>query len=167
MPTRGRLIPEQVWDTSDIPDRELQLGRPSGSAMPLVWAHAEYLKLHRALHDGRLFDLPPQTVQRYLPEKTVFAHMIWRFNHRIRSMPAGETLRIETLAPASIHWSADGWITVQDTTTHAVGLGIHIAELTTAGLTAEEQIKFTLYWLEAARWEGADFTVRIENQRNP
>jgi glucoamylase len=159
----GGMIPEQVWDTSDIPDRELEFGRPSGSAMPLVWAHAEYLKLQRALRDGRLFDLPPQTVQRYLTEKTVSAHMIWRFNHKIRSMPAGKTLRIETLAPASIHWSADGWITVQDTTTHAVGLGIHIAELTTAGLTAEEQIKFTLYWLEAARWEGADFTVRIEN----
>ena len=159
----GGLIPEQVWDTSDIPDRELKFGRPSGSAMPLVWAHAEYLKLHRALRDGRLFDLPPQTVQRYLIEKTASARMIWRFNHKIRSMPAGKTLRIETLAPASIHWSADGWSTVQDTTTHAIGLGIHIAELTTAGLTAEARIRFTFYWPEVARWEGADFTVRIEN----
>jgi len=78
-------------------------------------------------------------------------------------MSAGKALRIETLAPASIHWSADGWSTVQDTTTHAVGLGIHIADLTTAGLTAEAQIRFTFYWPEAARWEGADFTVRIEN----
>ena len=159
----GGLIPEQVWDASDIPERELQFGRPSGSAMPLVWAHAEYLKLHRALRDGRVFDLPPQTVQRYLTEKTVSARMIWRFNHKIRSMPAGKTLRIETLAPATIHWSADGWSTVQDTTTYAVGLGIHIADLTTAGLTAEAQIRFTIYWPEDARWEGADFTIRIEN----
>ena len=159
----GGLIPEQVWDTADIPDRELQFGRPSGSAMPLVWAHAEYLKLQRALRDGQLFDLPPQTVQRYLIEKTASTRMIWRFNHKIRSMPAGKTLRIETLAPASIHWSADGWSTVQDTTTHAIGLGIHIAELTTAGLAADAQIRFTFYWLECARWEGADFTVRIKN----
>jgi glucoamylase len=158
----GGLVPEQVLDTSDIPDRELQFGRPSGSAMPLVWAHAEYLKLHRALGDGRLFDLPPQTVQRYLSEKTVSARMIWRFNGKIRSMPAGKTLRIETLAPASIHWSADGWSTVEDTATHAVGLGIHIADLTTAGLPAEAQIRFTIYWPEAARWEGTDFIVRIE-----
>jgi glucoamylase len=159
----GGLIPEQVWDTSDIPERELQFGRPSGSAMPLVWAHAEHLKLHRALRDGRLFDLPPQTVQRYLTEKTVSARMVWRFNHKIRSMPVGKTLRIETLVPATIHWSADGWSTVQDTTTHAVGLGIHIADLTTAGLTAEAQIRFTFYWPEADRWEGADFSVRIDN----
>jgi hypothetical protein len=39
--------------------------------MPLVWTHAEYLKLRRSLHDGRLFDLPPQAVQRYLVDKMV------------------------------------------------------------------------------------------------
>ena len=45
----GGLISEQVWDAPDIPERELYFGRPSGSAMPLVWAHAEYLKLRRSL----------------------------------------------------------------------------------------------------------------------
>jgi glucoamylase len=43
------LISEQVWDSPDIPERELHFGRPSGSAMPLVWAHAEHLKLQRSL----------------------------------------------------------------------------------------------------------------------
>ena len=80
----GGLISEQVWDSPDIPERELHFGRPSGSAMPLVWAHAEYLKLRRSLRDGRVFDLPPQTVQRYLTEKTVSPRMVWRFNHKIR-----------------------------------------------------------------------------------
>ena len=37
---------------------ELFLGRASGSAMPLVWAHAEYLKLCRSLRDGEVFDRP-------------------------------------------------------------------------------------------------------------
>jgi tetratricopeptide (TPR) repeat protein len=32
------LIAEQVWDAADIPERELFFGKPSGSAMPLVWA---------------------------------------------------------------------------------------------------------------------------------
>jgi glucoamylase len=41
----GGMIPEQLWDADDIPERELFFGKPSGSAMPLVWAHAEYLKL--------------------------------------------------------------------------------------------------------------------------
>jgi glucoamylase len=26
--------------------------------MPLVWAHAEYVKLARSLRDGRVFDTP-------------------------------------------------------------------------------------------------------------
>ena len=157
----GGLISEQVWDSPDIPERELYFGRPSGSAMPLVWAHAEYLKLRRSLHDGRVFDLPPQTVQRYLTEKTVSPRMVWRFNHKIRSIPAGKILRIETLAPAVIHWSADDWKTVQDVTTHDVGLGIHIADLSTKPLPEGKQIKFTFYWPDADHWEGTDFVVRV------
>jgi glucoamylase len=34
--------------------------------MPLVWAHAEYLKLRRSLREGRVFDTPPETFKRYL-----------------------------------------------------------------------------------------------------
>ena len=161
----GGLISEQVWDSPDIPERELHFGRPSGSAMPLVWAHAEYLKLRRSLRDGRVFDLPPQTVQRYLTEKTVSPRMVWRFNHKIRSMPAGKILRIETLAPAVIHWSADDWNTIQDATTHDVGLGIHIADLATQALPEGKQIKFTFYWPDADHWEGTDFVVRVGSLR--
>src|SRR5512142_362079 len=105
------LLPEQIWDGPDMPDRELFFGRPSGSAMPLVWAHAEYVKLLRSLHDGRVFDMPPQTVQRYLVEQTESPCVVWRFNHKIRSLPAGKILRVETLAPAVIHWSDDDWNT--------------------------------------------------------
>lgn len=60
------LIPEQVWDAEDIPEREIFRGRPTGSAMPLVWAHAEYIKLLRSIKDGDVFDLPVQTIKRYL-----------------------------------------------------------------------------------------------------
>ncbi len=155
----GGLISEQVWDSPDIPERELFFGRPSGSAMPLVWAHAEYLKLRRSLRDGRIFDLPPQTVQRYLKEKTVSPRRVWRFNHKLRSLPAGKNLRIETLSPAVIHWSADGWQTVQDAATREVGLGIHLADLATQALPKGRQVQFTFYWPDAKRWEGADFAV--------
>ena len=108
------LLPEQVWDSADIPDRGLFIGHASGSAMPLVWAHAEYVKLCRSLQDGEIFDRPPQTVQRYLVEKATSRHITWRFNNKVRAMPAGRTLRVETLAPAVVHWSVDGWRTVHD-----------------------------------------------------
>ena len=101
-PATAVCCPEQIWDSADIPERELFLGRASGSAMPLVWAHAEYLKLCRSLRDGEVFDRPPQTVQRYLGKKAITSrHVIWRFNNKVRTMPARRTLRIETLARRS------------------------------------------------------------------
>jgi glucoamylase len=155
------LISEQVWDSPDIPERELYCGRPSGSAMPLVWAHAEYLKLRRSLSDGQIFDQPPQTVQRYLKEKTVSPRLTWRFNHKLRSLPPGKILRIELMAPAVIHWTADDWETFQDLKTHDAGLEIYMADLPTKALPEGTQIKFTFYWPDAGHWEGKDFLVRV------
>ncbi|HSB01135.1 MAG TPA: glucan 1,4-alpha-glucosidase, partial [Anaerolineales bacterium] len=65
----GGLLPEQIWDAPDIPEKELIFGKPSGSAMPLVWAHAEYVKLLHSIQDGHIFDMPPQTAKRYLDSK--------------------------------------------------------------------------------------------------
>ena len=54
----GGMLPEQVWDSDDLPELGLRSGRPAGSAMPLVWAHAEFVKLARSLRDGAVFDRP-------------------------------------------------------------------------------------------------------------
>jgi glucoamylase len=155
----SHLLPEQVWDSADIPDRGLFVGHPSGSAMPLVWAHAEYIKLCRSLLDGKIFDRPPQTVQRYLEEKVTSGHIIWRFNNKVRAMPAGRTLRVETRAPAIVRWSVNGWRTVQDIPTHDTTLGIHVADLQTRDLRVGERVDVTFYWPEADRWEGTNFGV--------
>lgn len=157
----GGMIPEQVWDAPDIAERELYFGRPSGSAMPLVWAHAEYIKLARSLRVGRVFDMPPQTFERYVTQKTATAHTLWRFNQKCRTITAGDTLRIETLAPATVHWSSDGWGTVHDDLTRSSGLGVHFFDLPSASLPGATRLTFTFYWPDAARWEGTDFEVDI------
>jgi glucoamylase len=157
----GGLLPEQVWDAPDLPDRQLYFGRPSGSAMPLVWAHAEYVKLLRSLRDGRVFDTPPQAAARYLAGRQGSSLHPWRFNHRCRTMPAGRTLRVETLAPAQVRWSADGWRSSRDSATRDTGLGVHFVDLPTEGLQTGEVVDFTFRWPEAGRWEGADFRVEI------
>ena len=156
------LLPEQVWDTADIPERELYFGRASGSARPLVWAHAEYLKLCRSLQDGCVFDRPPQTVQRYLVDKTTSACVSWRFNNKVRTMPAGASLRIETHAPAVVHWSTDGWQTVHDTATRDTTLGVHVADVPTAQVKGGGMVVLTFFWPAANRWEGTDFVVLVE-----
>jgi glucoamylase len=158
----SRLIPEQVWDAPDIPERELFLGRPSGSACPLVWAHSEYIKLRRSLRDGKIFDQPAQPVQRYVVDKVKSKYFGWRFNNKSRSLPAGKQLRLAVLSQAIVHWSFDGWQTTQDTRTRDAGLGMFAADLPTHELAAGAEIMFTFYWPEEQRWEGADFSVVIE-----
>lgn len=160
------LLPEQVWDAADIPARELFAGRAAGAAMPLVWAHAEYLKLCRSLADGAVFDRPPQPAQRYLVEGVSSTRLSWRFTDRIRTMPPGSTLRIETLARADVHWSRDGWRTVRQTTTLDTTLGIHVADLDTESLTSGETLELTFFWPDAQRWEGSNFAVAVAPLQN-
>jgi glucoamylase len=159
---QSRLLPEQIWDAADIPALELFRGRPSGSACPLVWAHSEYVKLRRSIRDGKIFDQPPQTVQRYLVEKHVRQIFGWRFNNKTRSIPRNKTLRLVLLSPARVHWSVDDWKTTHDTDTRDTGLGIHTLDLPTASLPAGGQAVFTFFWPSENRWEGTDYTVRIE-----
>jgi glucoamylase len=156
------LLPEQVWDSADIPDRALFIGHASGSAMPLVWAHAEYLKLCRSLFDGEVFDRPPQTVERYLVRQTASDRITWRFNNKVRTMPMNRTLRVETLAPAVVHWSVDDWQTVHDTPTRDTTLGVYVTDLETRHLSAGDRVSLTFYWPEVDRWEQVDFLVCIE-----
>jgi glucoamylase len=159
---QSRLLPEQVWDSADLPNLELLRGKPSGSACPLVWAHSEYIKLRRSLRDGRIFDQPPQTVQRYVFEQLKPEVFAWRFNNKLRSIPRNKRLRIILLSPGLVHWSLDGWRTSQDTKTRDTGLGIHVLDLPTASLPSGGQIVFTFYWPEENRWEGTDFGVTVD-----
>jgi glucoamylase len=157
----GGLLPEQVWDAPDIAEHELLHGGPTGASMPLVWAHAEYLKLVRSLNDGRVFDLPPQTWRRYVVEQTRARHACWRFNHKLEYFERGLTLRMETLVPCLVHWSADGWRTSHDTVSRDPGLGEHVVDLPTEELPSGTTIVFTFYWTDVHRWEQVDFRAII------
>lgn len=158
----GRFIPEQLWDADDIPALELFRGKASGSACPLVWAHAEYVKLRRSLRDGKLFDQPPQTVQRYLVEKPVRQFFGWRLNNKARSVPRNKTLRLVLLKPAVVRWSRDDWRTAQNTNTRATGLDTHVLDLPTNSLPVGGRVVFTFYWPAENRWEGTDYSVVVE-----
>jgi glucoamylase len=158
----GRLLSEQVWDADDIPALELSRGKPTGSACPLVWAHSEYVKLRRSLRDGKIFDQPPQTVQRYLVEKTTPQVFGWRFNNKCRTVPRNKKLRIVLLNPALVHWSIDGWQTFVDTKARDTGLGIYTLDLPTASLPVGSQVAFTFLWTQENRWQGEDYSVTVE-----
>jgi glucoamylase len=158
----SRLIPEQVWDTTDIPERELFAGKGSGSACPLVWAHSEYIKLRRSLLDGKIFDQPPQTVERYLTKKTMAQYFNWRFNNKARTMPCGKKLRILVMEPAMVHWSFDNWQSSQDSNSEESGWNLQHVDLPTETLATGRQIIFTFFWKNSGRWEGRDYEVTVE-----
>ncbi|MGA3090836.1 MAG: glucan 1,4-alpha-glucosidase [Terriglobales bacterium] len=158
----SRLIPEQVWDTGDIADRELFAGKASGSACPLVWAHSEYIKLRRSLLDGRIFDQPPQTVERYLKRMVRAEYFNWRFNNKPRSMPGGKKLRLLLLEPGLARWSFDHWHTSQDSESTDGGWNLQHVDLPTETLEAGREINFTFYWKNSGRWEERDFMVTVE-----
>jgi glucoamylase len=86
------------------------LGRPTGSAMPLMWAHAEYVKLLRSVSDGRVFDLIPEVAERYLGDrKACQLFEIWKPNRRVRFVKKGYTLRVQAPASFRLHWTGDEW----------------------------------------------------------
>jgi glucoamylase len=157
----GKLLPEQVWDGPPMPALELLPGAPSGSAMPLVWAHAEHIKLLRSLADGAVFDLPPQTVRRYQRERQSPRVESWRPDWRTPRIPAGRILRVELPAPATVTWRVEdakagggnagggkvgGGLAGADVATRDTGLGVHAVELPTAGLAGT----LTFAWRGAA-----------------
>ena len=158
----GGLIPEQIWDSEDLPEHELVLGRPSGSAMPLVWAHAEHVKLLRSLRDGRVFDMPAVVAARYANGAVDSDLAIWRFATAPTELPPGKRLRIETLAPTRVHWSTDGWATTQDVASRQTSFDISVTDLPTGALSSGSTLVFTFFWPEAGHWEGRDFAVTFQ-----
>ena len=156
------LLPEQVWDEPDRPQVYMYFGRPTGSAMPLMWAHSEYIKLLRSIFDGKEFDLIPEVANRYLGlRKGHQLFEVWKPNRQIRSVKRGYTLRIQVLAPFRLHWSGNEWQTVKDTPSSATTVGIEFVDIP---IRPEQRapIRFTFFWTASDRWEGRDYIVSIE-----
>jgi glucoamylase len=155
----GGMLPEQLWDADDLPDGKMKRGSPTGSAMPLCWAHAEYLSLVRSHKDGVCFDRIEPVYQRYAKDKTGSKIEMWTLAHQLQRIVQGKTLRIITEKMATIHWSFDGWKTVNDLVTRDAGFGCWFGDLPSGKLKVGARIVFTL--LRQEEWEGKDFQVEI------
>ena len=156
------LLPEQSWDQADRPEIYMCLGQPTGSAMPLMWAHAEYVKLLRSSHDGKIYDAIPEVAARYLgkrPKRKQFE--VWKPHRHVRFMRPGETLRVQGDSAFTLHWSADGWNTVHDTSSTRTSLNIDFVDLADVVTTKDLRIQFTFLWTDGERWEGQDYLVTV------
>ena len=142
MASPGGMIPEQVWDAPAIPERALYPGRPTGSAMPLAWAHAEFIRLAASLSLGRPWDRPTAVWQRYHGRRPTHAVAYWCEHAPIATVPDGVGLWVCLLAPGAVRARIDTGSVGSELATSDTGLGLHAVRLDTVGLRAGQRIRF-------------------------
>ena len=139
----GRMLPEQVWWNDDIPG--YKRGEPTGSAMPLCWAHAEYMSLVRSASDAALFGLIKPVHDRYVSSRPSSTHQMWSLVHQVGVMPSGKTLRVITKGPAIVRYSFnDSLDAAGEITTESTALGCSYADLPSQPLSLGSNITFNI-----------------------
>jgi glucoamylase len=136
------LIPEQIWDGAAIPARGLFFGKPSGSARPLAWAHAEFAKLVISRQLGRPVDRPSGVWRRYRGRRPQPRRAFWSPAAPIAMFPQGARLVLALPRPARVRWSGADVERTAAIETVETGLGFHAAELDTASFPAGRQVRF-------------------------
>jgi glucoamylase len=157
----GGMLPEQVWDASPIEERRLAPGRPSGSAMPLAWAHAEFIKLFVSWRQGRPIDLPEAVWQRYGGKRPKAARAYWLPQAPVSRIMTPADLCVGLSEAATVHWGVDEWQTPQDVETQDTGLGLHVALIPAGSLRPGQAIRFTWRSVESGAWSGQDYRVEV------
>lgn len=61
----GMMIPEQVWDRSESPRPQFRFGEGTGSATPLAWSMAQFIRLAINLQIRRNAETPTGVADRY------------------------------------------------------------------------------------------------------
>ncbi len=162
--TRGLMMPEQVWDEQDSVDYSLRLGQPTGSAVPLVWAHAEYLKLLRSALDGKVFDRVDAVYERYCEAegRKNLRHDLEIYSRKrpIQRIAAGQTLRILDDSIFEIVWSEDGWQTKVKTMSRNLGGAGHSVDIKPE--TGTGALEWTMHWPESDAWLGYNVEVKVD-----
>ncbi|GCF08711.1 glucodextranase DOMON-like domain-containing protein [Dictyobacter arantiisoli] len=80
------LIPEQDWDSANLAPSAygtdpttasigFQIGKPDGSANPLTWSTASYVRLFNDIATQKIGEQPDDTYQRYVAHKTSQARL--------------------------------------------------------------------------------------------
>ena len=122
------MLPEQVWDKQPIAKFRLSPGSPTGSAMPLAWAHAEYIKLACSIQQGYPIDRPEPLWARYrghIPQAYI---CYWSPQTPIRVISASQRLGFCLALPAVIIWRT-AHSEQKSVATEDPGLNIHVARL--------------------------------------
>jgi glucoamylase len=159
--TQGGMLPEQVWDAPDVPSAYMYLGKPAGSATPLMWAHAEYIKLLRSLSDGEVFDRISIVADRYLKQQGRKDLEVWKLTRRVEKIAAGSVLRL--VAPGSFRlrcsYTNDG--NFKDAASSSSGLGLGYIDIPTQPREAAH-LRFMLLESDTTPPDETVYEVQVE-----
>ena len=95
----GYMIPEQAWDQADPTAYNHVFGKGTGSAAPLAWAMAQYVRLAQGIGAGKVVETPSVVADRYARQ----------------APPAAPQLSVTS--PADLSTATSRTITVSGTTT--------------------------------------------------
>ena len=159
--SKTHLLPEQIWPLEDLPEQHLETGRATGSARPLAWAHAEYIKLLHSRRDGEIFDSVPSASERYVtgavaPRRDL---TMWGHNFPAQSVEEGTTLRLICGDAFRVRWTSDGWKNKRDFKAIELKMGLFYADIVVPkGAT---KLEWTFFYTQSLKWDGENFTIEV------
>jgi glucoamylase len=142
------MLPEQVWDDAPIPTRRLYPGRPTGSAMPLAWAHAEFVKLELSRQRGTSSDCPRTVFERYRGRMPVPRTTVWSERAPVVDLISGRDFRVNLQSESVVRWRVEPGGEWREIATQPGLPGVHSVVLRTRSLANAGCVEFT--WQPAA-----------------
>ncbi len=154
------LIPEQIWDQPSLPDMLLRYGGPTEAALPLVWGHAEYLKLVRSIADRRVFDLIDCVRDRYLgaDRRNPVRWEVWSDKRAIRAVRSGVSLRVIDRVPFVLEYTSADWSQSVQRTALGTGIGVWYVDVITERV---ERLRFRRLHRDDTPDDGQEYVVEI------
>jgi len=165
MASTGGMLPEQVWDAAPIPARGLEPGRPTGGAMPLAWAHAEYIKLVISRSLKRPFDRPASVWERYRGKRPALARVLWCEHAPATELPQGCALTLALREAGAFRLRSQAWPEAREQSTTPNSLGLHVLEIDTRALRAAQRIDVSFRHGADGAWSDSDSHIRVTAPR--
>jgi glucoamylase len=133
--------------------------------MPLVWSHAEFLKLLIARDRGRPIELLDVVGKRYGKKTPRSKRTRWRTETPVASLERGRTLVIEDSQPFTLHCGWDGWQSVEDLQSEPLPFGLWGVEIAPERQVGRSALNFVRRYGD--RWEVGDQTVAFVDAALP
>ncbi len=121
----GMMIPEQVWDMQASPRADFQFGEGTGSATPLAWSMAEFIRLAACVEENRNLFMPDIVAARYItqsPPAQASADFNAPAEEVLMRMEAGASFKVSgRVAPRARVFASDAAAGTREVPTDAEG----------------------------------------------